>query len=367
MKAFYWGIALSLSVIIFLILFIEAPTQGAAIYNLSKKSKQIVRNPPASILKKTRCKENKSIEANYLDKENYSIQMIYMYPKNGVNRFKKVSNSIQRDAQFMDWLYLQQSKKKRSIAWDTEGECGERYLDIRTMRSNKPIKWYKNHQTYAFIDQAGAQLHQLLAAEQADPDISQEYKDNSKYKLYLIYMDQTSYRNTYGPNYMAYNQSDNSPGLENKGIYANSYGVIIGDSKRDLFKSNLYQLMLRRHAVAHEITHMLGAVDPSAPHGRTDGHCYDGYDLMCNNFGEGEFGFGQRCKGWTFRIDCGRDDYFSLNPKPGSFLAKHWNIANSPFLRGSKLRKQALEKENQKLQAATVPRLAKNFFADFKY
>lgn len=87
-------------------------------------------------------------------------------------------------------------------------------------------------------------------------------------------------------------------------------------------------------SVAHEIGHMLGAVQYDAPHGTAYGHCYDVYDVMCYQDGPGthlEF----RCPPQAADLlDCHHDDYFSTDPKPGSYLATHWNVANSSFLIG---------------------------------
>ena len=84
---------------------------------------------------------------------------------------------------------------------------------------------------------------------------------------------------------------------------------------------------------AHELTHTLGAVQPTAPHKTDNGHCWDGFDDMCYNDGSKQK---QRvvCKGPDDyrRLDCNGDDYFSLSPKKGSYLASHWNSANSQFL-----------------------------------
>ncbi|MET0425214.1 MAG: hypothetical protein ABW046_15125, partial [Actinoplanes sp.] len=78
---------------------------------------------------------------------------------------------------------------------------------------------------------------------------------------------------------------------------------------------------------AHELTHTLGAVLADSPNSSGSGSCLDEYDLLC---GEDRSGRQVRTvcpKKHENRLDCGHDDYFSTNPKPGSYLAKNWNIA----------------------------------------
>ncbi|BBH63640.1 hypothetical protein ACTI_03250 [Actinoplanes sp. OR16] len=83
---------------------------------------------------------------------------------------------------------------------------------------------------------------------------------------------------------------------------------------------------------AHELTHTLGAVLTDSPNSTGMGGCTDDFDLLCGEDRSGE-PIRQVCeKKHEIRLDCGHDDYFSTNPKPGSYLDTHWNVALSDFL-----------------------------------
>jgi len=84
---------------------------------------------------------------------------------------------------------------------------------------------------------------------------------------------------------------------------------------------------------AHELTHMLGAVQASAPNATRNGHCTDEHDIMCYPDGPG-VSTEIVCEdpALEYRLDCNYDDYFHPAPTPGSYLAEHWNVARSSFL-----------------------------------
>jgi hypothetical protein len=90
----------------------------------------------------------------------------------------------------------------------------------------------------------------------------------------------------------------------------------------------------------HELTHTLGAVNPSAPHSTSYGHCTDGLDVMC--YADGGTSAAPYSSsvcpalagsqaGMTQTYDCGHDDYFDPSPTAGSYLATHWNVFDSAF------------------------------------
>jgi hypothetical protein len=91
------------------------------------------------------------------------------------------------------------------------------------------------------------------------------------------------------------------------------------------------------YSEAHELMHNLGGVQASAPHATGWAHCYDDADRMCYNDGSPYFANGGTMQKvcpdpHEFLFDCGHDDYFSTDPAAGTYLATHWNPADSPFL-----------------------------------
>ena len=87
----------------------------------------------------------------------------------------------------------------------------------------------------------------------------------------------------------------------------------------------------------HELMHNLGAVQDTAPHSTRYGHCFDKNDIMCYRDSASSPEMQLVCPEEYFRVrlDCGYDDYFHPAPAPGSYLATHWNTANSQFLVGA--------------------------------
>jgi hypothetical protein len=162
---------------------------------------------------------------------------------------------------------------------------------------------------------------------------------------YLVYVDNLPLGLLYGEAERWSTESAQGS-LQNSG---NLYAMLYGREGNDFFGSTdtfAAGTTSRNHLefALHELTHTLGAVGPGAPHTSGAGHCNDENDILCYADGgptnslftspacDGASApadpYGPALQAW----DCNKDDYFSLNPSPGSYLGVNWNIANSDFL-----------------------------------
>ena len=87
---------------------------------------------------------------------------------------------------------------------------------------------------------------------------------------------------------------------------------------------------------AHELMHTLGAVHNSAPNASGAGHCIDEYDVMSYADSPTAPPIRFDCPDLEYdtRYDCGHNDYFNPQPAEDTYLATHWNTADSRFLVG---------------------------------
>jgi ricin-type beta-trefoil lectin protein len=76
------------------------------------------------------------------------------------------------------------------------------------------------------------------------------------------------------------------------------------------------------HTMTHELTHALGGVLPGAPHYDGGGHCTDGNETLCQGTANTVCPDPLAAR----MLDCGRDDYFAVNPQ-GAYLPTHFNAA----------------------------------------
>ncbi len=104
-------------------------------------------------------------------------------------------------------------------------------------------------------------------------------------------------------------RDDDSPGVNNANNSGGGYAVTYGDCWDD-------------RTPMHENAHNQGAVQRLAPFSDLNGHCLEGYDVMCYTSS-----FVPLCRD-RMHFDCGHDTYFDSAPESGEWLATHWNIGS---------------------------------------
>lgn len=223
-------------------------------------------------------------------KDGPRVQVIYAAPK-GTNRYNEMLSTIRILANEASDTIDTSAKKtggRRIIRFVTEPGC---LLDVANMKVSNERMATAGNVIYA-AKQQGFQ------------------KPNRKY---MIFVELPGFCG------MSTLVDDDRPAPNSKHS-ENSYGVL----GIDCFNSG---------AFVHELMHGLGAVQKSAPNATSGMHCVDDHDRMCRKDADDVI-LRLDCPNLADEplLDCNDNDYFNTNPAPGSYLATHWNAANSFFL-----------------------------------
>nr|WP_240003183.1 RICIN domain-containing protein [Streptomyces cinnamoneus] len=220
------------------------------------------------------------------------VQVVYAHGP-GRDRYAEYAASFKKWAADADLIYSTSAKETggiRHIRYVTSADCTPSVLDIELPDSA--------------LSEFSA-TNRALAAKGLD----------RRDRKYMVFADAQVYCGIGTFN------GDERPGQDNLSNFGPSYGRTDNGCWGG-------------HTAAHELGHNLGAVNNSAPNTSRGAHCTDEWDVMC--YSDSPY-YPQMRTVCTDReaenvLDCNHDDYFHTNPRPGSYLATHWNIADNQFL-----------------------------------
>jgi hypothetical protein len=222
------------------------------------------------------------------------IQMMYVHPPE-TDRYAQYLASFQQWAKDMDDIFNASAGEtggNRHVRFVHDSNCLATILNVEVSSAAINAPW----DPYPMWNEVSAQGY------------------NRTDRIYVIFTETNSY--TLGVSVFRDDDSAGPSNVNNSGpSYTSSPVAVWGGSN-----------------LAHELMHSLGAVNSSALHSLSGGHCSDEYDRMC--YGPGVTIV---CSDPAHeqRFDCNHDDYFHTNPPVGSYLATHWNAANNLFLIGA--------------------------------
>jgi hypothetical protein len=220
------------------------------------------------------------------------VQVLYVRAAGTASRFAKFEGSFRTWAAGVDTIYdasAQETGGHRHLRYVTTADC---QVDVRE------------------VEVPAGQLDDFSKSISA----LQKLGFNRTDRKYMIFAESQVYCGIGTFN------ADDQPSAKNRSNSGPSYGR----SDTGCWAASV---------AAHELGHNLGAVSNSAPNSSKAGHCVDDYDVMCYVDAPGTV-LKIVCtnKAEDNRLDCNHDDYYSTDPKAGSYLATHWNVANNEFL-----------------------------------
>jgi len=241
------------------------------------------------------------------------VQVLYAYPAGTANRIDERAAAIRTRVDRADY-YLAHSVAGGDgshIRWLCKGDKVPKITPVQ-------VKAIGPDSIFTFADMTDSLLNQvkygLGPVDYAAPD-----------RIYLVVVDHIlrmgAYRYGGEGTLLPDDQPDPATNMNNDGSIPR-YALVA---------------QLNGLTALHELGHNIGAVQDSAPHSSLLGHCYERRDAMCYQDGGDYFKLGgtmiDACpEKPTWWFDCGKDDYYNLNPAPDNYLATHWNTANSGWL-----------------------------------
>jgi len=220
-------------------------------------------------------------------------QVIYAHASDVLDRYSTYLNSFREWAQYADQIYLDSAAEtggNRRVRFVTDASCTLVIPDVT-------------------LSPAGDDTFDNTISELQ----AQGY--NRTDRKYMVFVDANVYCG------IGTIQNDDQPGLAN----LNNSGPSYGRTDSGCWGGSV---------AAHEHMHNLGGVQLSAPHSSGGWHCVDEWDRMCYSDSPYFPPMQYLCTDTAHdeRFDCNHDDYYNTNPPAGSYLATHWNTAQSSFL-----------------------------------
>ena len=240
------------------------------------------------------------------------VKVIYAYPSDKADRFDAVKNTLQATVARASDIVRDSSGGALDIRWDTGTSCGADYVDIATLKLPGTLAQYQSG------DAEGINTT-VQRAFGRQPYTAQEALGEPTQRNYAVFVDHWSPGGIAG---IAESPSDETKSFFN-GAHRGRWTALV-------FASSLAD----PEVLLHEVSHTLGAVNQNSPHSSGVGHCWDEADVMCYADG-GTHPLADVCPMSSLTLeqwDCGHDDYFNTAPPAGTYLATHWNLADSLFM-----------------------------------
>jgi hypothetical protein len=248
-----------------------------------------------------------------------SVQLVYAYPADAPNRVGQVADMLQGNVSIIDRFIASESGGRKTVRFAMGTSCGPQYADIVVLPLKGPRMVYQALAGAQELLHVGPIVTEVRAGLPHDPPGQRNY---------LVFVDGVA---DLPSGFAEATFGADVPGRANPNNVGGRLAFVVGGALGG--GADSYEPLM----FLHELTHTLGAVQLSAPHATPGGHCYDGLDVMCYPDGTGPppQAVCPSLPGPIDRhFDCGGDDYFNPQPAPGSYLATHFNVYESPFLAG---------------------------------